>query len=87
MNKWVTSAALIAATGSYLLQNEGRRKKLVQYMYRMKAKIKNETKEEYEEYFDEKLAHTDPYDIEDNSMVGEGAVQSIQYYNQRRATK
>jgi hypothetical protein len=32
----------------------------------------------------EKAGHPDPYDIEDNNMVSEGAMYAVQYYNEEK---
>ncbi|MDG5789192.1 hypothetical protein QA612_17170 [Evansella sp. AB-P1] len=86
MNKWLTSTALVSAVavGSYLMNKQDNREKVGHYWNRMKAIVKRETKEEHEPYYVEKVGHSDPYDVEDNSMVDEGAVYSINYYNRKK---
>ncbi|MGJ9382552.1 hypothetical protein CR203_10485 [Salipaludibacillus neizhouensis] len=81
--KWFTSTMLATAVaaGTYYLGKEENREKLQHNYNRMKAKFKNETKEDHEPYLEEKVGHSDPNDEDDNSMVGEGAVYSVNYYN------
>ncbi|MCR6095733.1 hypothetical protein HXA34_13810 [Salipaludibacillus agaradhaerens] len=84
-NKWLTSTLLATAVaaGSYYLGKEENREKLMHEFNRLKAKLKGESKEDYEPYLEEKIGHSDPNDIEDNSMVDEGAVFSVNYYNEK----
>ncbi|WP_147803572.1 hypothetical protein [Alkalicoccus halolimnae] len=84
MAKWYVStlaASAIAAAG-YYLGNEKNREKVGHYINRAKAEIKGDTKEDNKEDFYEKVGHSDPQDLEDNSMVDEGAMFSVNYYNQ-----
>jgi hypothetical protein len=84
-NKWLTSTLLATAVaaGSYYLGKEENREKLMHEFNRLKAKLKGESKEDHEAYLVEKIGHSDPNDIEDNSMVDEGAVFSVNYYNEK----
>ncbi|PYZ93555.1 hypothetical protein CR194_10340 [Salipaludibacillus keqinensis] len=83
-NKWLTSTLLATAVaaGSYYLGKDENREKLSHNYNRLKSKMKKETKEDYDPYYAEKLGHSDPQDIGDNSMVDEGAVFSVNYYNE-----
>ncbi|UTR15403.1 hypothetical protein MM221_02075 [Salipaludibacillus sp. LMS25] len=84
-NKWLTSTLLATAVavGSYYLGKEENREKLMHEFNRLKAKLKGESKEDHDPYLVEKVGHSDPNDIEDNSMVDEGAVFSVNYYNEK----
>ncbi|MCD8510999.1 MAG: hypothetical protein LRY73_14815 [Bacillus sp. (in: Bacteria)] len=85
MIKWVTPIAVATAAGAYFLAQEERRKQLRDYYNRSKAKLLNRTKEECDPVLQEKVGHSHPHDHEDNTMVDEGAVYSVNYYNKRRA--
>ncbi|MBM7097854.1 hypothetical protein JSY36_19130 [Bacillus sp. H-16] len=83
-NKIITSTlvATAVAAGSYYFGKEENRQKLAHSFKRMKAKVKNETNEDHNPYLNEKVGHSDPEDVEDNSMVDEGAMYSVNYYNE-----
>ena len=84
MNKWLASTVL--ATGvaavSYYLGEEENRIKAKQTFNWAKARLLRETDEEYKEYMKEKAGHSHPQDIEDNTMVDEGAQFAVKYYNE-----
>jgi len=44
----------------------------------------SETGSKFEAFPLEKAGHPDPYDIEDNKMVSEGAMYAVQYYNEEK---
>ncbi|UCZ52011.1 hypothetical protein LGQ02_14270 [Bacillus shivajii] len=77
-----TIVATAVAGGTYFFGKEENREKVMHNVERLKAKLKNETKEDQAPYFKEKVGHSDPHDIEDNAMVDEGAVYSVKYYNE-----
>ncbi|TMW71500.1 hypothetical protein [Alteribacter natronophilus] len=83
-NKLITSTlvATAVAAGSYYLGKEENREKLYHQFKRLQSKVKNETNEDHNEYLNEKVGHSDPDDIQDNSMVDEGAMYSVNYYNE-----
>ncbi|WP_236634682.1 hypothetical protein [Alteribacter lacisalsi] len=83
-NKLITSTlvATAVAAGSYYFGKEENREKLYHSFKRIKSKVKNETKEDHNPYLNEKVGHSDPDDIQDNSMVDEGAMYSVNYYNE-----
>ncbi|GEL07937.1 hypothetical protein [Salisediminibacterium halotolerans] len=86
MNKWLASTFLAvgAAAVSYYLGDEENRVKAKQWYNRAKAWALNETEDEtYEEYMTEKVGHSHPEDIQDNTMVDEGAQFSVNYYNEK----
>ncbi|SER94023.1 hypothetical protein SAMN05518684_105206 [Salipaludibacillus aurantiacus] len=84
-NRWLTSTLLATAiaAGSYYLGKDQNREKLTHNFNRVKSKLKKETKEEHDPYLTEKVGHSDPQDVEDNSMVNEGAMYSVNYYNEK----
>ncbi|CAM3828389.1 hypothetical protein [Alkalicoccus chagannorensis] len=85
MAKWIITtlaAAGIAAAG-YFYGKEENREKVNHYAQRALAEIKGDTKEDNKDDFYEKVGYSDPEDLEDNSMVDEGATFSVNYYNQR----
>ncbi|WP_096435776.1 hypothetical protein [Alteribacter populi] len=86
-NKLITSTlvATAVAAGSYYLGKEENREKVYHSIKRVKARFKNETKEDHEPYLREKVGHSDPHDFGDHSMVGEGAVYSVNYYNKNES--
>lgn len=85
MIKWLTPIAVATAVGAYFLSKEEKRKRVRDYFNYSKAKVLNKTNEKYAPVFQEKVAHSHPHDFEDNAMVGEGAVYSVNYYNRKRA--
>ncbi|MDQ0257998.1 hypothetical protein J2S74_005461 [Evansella vedderi] len=83
MLKWITPFAVVTAAGAYLLTNEDNRRQMKAYYNRTKAKLLSKTKEQHTIYYKEKIGHSDPYDMGDNTMVDEGAVFGVNYYNKK----
>ncbi|WP_157184207.1 hypothetical protein [Evansella cellulosilytica] len=83
MMKWVASAAVVSiiTTGSYYISKEKNRKQVYDKWNRLKAKVNNKTNEHHVDYLSEKIGHSDPHDIDDNTMVDEGATYAVNYYN------
>lgn len=83
-SKWLASTLLATAVaaGSYYLGKPENREKVTHTVNQIKAKILNETNKDHQLDLTEKVGHSDPYDIGDNSMVDEGAVFSVNYYNE-----
>lgn len=79
----VLSGVALSTIGvtSYLLKDEKRKDKMNYGIQRIKnkAKILLSRKEPVME----KAGHPDPYDIEDNSMVAEGSMYSVNYFNEK----
>ncbi|QKS71791.1 hypothetical protein FLK61_34530 [Paenalkalicoccus suaedae] len=86
LNKFTTSAlaATAVAAASYFLGKEENRTKIKQEFNRVKAQLVHQTKEDTDKAYEEKVGFSDPYDIQDNSMVDEGAVYSVNYYNEHK---
>ncbi|WP_280769310.1 hypothetical protein [Salipaludibacillus daqingensis] len=84
-SKWLTSTlfATAVAAGSYYLGKPENREKVTHRVNQLKAKINNKTNKDHQSHLTEKVGHSDPYDIEDNSMVDEGATFSVNYYNEK----
>ncbi|WP_416151298.1 hypothetical protein ACM26V_10120 [Salipaludibacillus sp. HK11] len=78
----LTSAvfATVIAAGSYYLGKEENREKLLNTFNSLKEKIQQPDGDN--SYLKEEVGHSHPEDIEDNSMVDEGAVFSVNYYNE-----
>lgn len=75
-------AGLAAAAYAYFSKKENRDKAMVQF---------NNLKTKYNSYMDQNstnkssygtAGHPDPTDVDDNKMVDEGAMTSVQYYNE-----
>ncbi|MBU9711467.1 hypothetical protein [Evansella tamaricis] len=84
--KWVASSAIataVAAGTLYFSKEENREKTMLNWN-RLRAKWLNLRKEDMETQYKKKLGHSDPYDIEDNTMVDEGAQYSVSYYNKKQ---
>ncbi|WP_181186288.1 hypothetical protein [Alkalicoccus urumqiensis] len=84
MAKWLKksiAASAISAAGYYLSKEENRQK-VAHYAKRALAEVKGETKEDRKPDYYEKVGHSDPEDLQDNSMVDEGAQFSVNYYNE-----
>ncbi|MBU9721840.1 MULTISPECIES: hypothetical protein [Bacillaceae] len=84
--KWISTSILVSivASSSFILGTKDRREKAMMKWKSMKARVTKRKKEDYEKYYEMKLGHSDPHDIKDNSMIGEGALYSVNYYNQKR---
>lgn len=78
-----TAVATAVAAGTYFLGKEENREKIMHNLNRVKSKLSNSTKEDYESYYDEKMGYSDPEDISDNKMVGEGSTYAVKYYNEK----
>jgi hypothetical protein len=81
-NRSLLLAGLAAGAYAYFSNQENRDKAMVAF---------NNTKTKVNSYLESqknnkmemtKAGHSDPNDIDDNTMVDEGAMTSIQYYNQ-----
>ncbi|TVP82350.1 MAG: hypothetical protein EA344_11755 [Alkalicoccus sp.] len=83
-SKWIVSTLAASAIGAagYFLGKDDNRKRVNDYIKRAQAEIKGETKEDTQPDFYEKVGHSDPLDVEDNSMVDEGSTFAVNYYNQ-----
>ena len=79
-----TALATAVAAGSYFLGNKENREKIMMNWNRLISKIKKQTKEDHDAYFQEKLGHSDPEDIPDNKMVGEGSTYAVEHYNKKQ---
>lgn len=71
----------ITAAATILLKSESARSQVRDNMNRGMAAAKNKTKQDEDKYLNEKTGYSDPQDIDDNKMVSEGAVNSVQYFN------
>ncbi|TQR21488.1 hypothetical protein [Psychrobacillus vulpis] len=81
-NKSLLLAGLAAGAYAYFRKKENREKAMVAF---------NNTKTKVNSYLDSQkhdrsdfttVGHPDPHDIPDNKMVAEGAMTSVQYYNE-----
>lgn len=75
---------LAAAAGAYAYFSKKENRDKAQVAFNnMRTKIDSFMKAQQMNRSDEtKVGHPDPYDIQDNKMVSEGAQTSVQYYNQ-----
>ncbi|MGF2616560.1 hypothetical protein FZC84_02060 [Rossellomorea vietnamensis] len=67
-----------AAGAGLLMRKKENRDKLQNFMESTKQKWVNRNKTDFTV---EKAGNPDPADVEDNTMVSEGAQTSVQYYN------
>jgi len=75
-------ATLAAGAYAYFSKKENRDKAMVA-VNNMKTKIDSFiTSQKLNRSDDTKAGHSDPYDLQDNKMVSEGAQTSVHYYNQ-----
>ena len=81
-NKSLLLAGLAAGAYAYFSKKENREKAMVAFN-NTKSKINNymETQKHNNSEMT-KTGHPDPLDIPDNKMVDEGAMTSVQYYNE-----
>ncbi|GAE25233.1 hypothetical protein JCM9140_1215 [Halalkalibacter wakoensis JCM 9140] len=79
----IASVATAACATTVLAGNKRVRTKLQRMYRRMYTKwIRDPKKESNEQHL--KIGHSHPHDYEDNKMVGEGALTSIQHYNDQQ---
>ncbi|SDI01445.1 hypothetical protein SAMN05192534_11848 [Alteribacillus persepolensis] len=76
-----SAVAGVVGTATFLLRDEEKRDRLKQASQRTIAKWTGTTKEDEDERLNEKVGHSEPYDIDDNNMVAEGAMHSVHHYN------
>lgn len=75
-------ATLAAGAYAYFSKKENRDKAMVA-VNNMKTKVDSfMTSQKLNRSDDTKAGHSDPYDLQDNKMVSEGAQTSVHYYNQ-----
>ncbi|WP_252504548.1 hypothetical protein [Sporosarcina sp. Marseille-Q4943] len=75
-------ATLAAGAYAYFSKKENRDKAMVA-VNNMKTKVDSFIESQKLNRSDEtKAGHSDPYDLQDNKMVSEGAQTSVHYYNQ-----
>ncbi|MDT8859593.1 hypothetical protein N0O92_05050 [Alkalihalobacillus sp. MEB130] len=79
-NKSMIASVVTAAATTILLGNRERRAKIIQTVQNLYKKGLGKSKEKHDSQI--KIGHSHPYDYEDNKMVGEGALTSVQHYNQ-----
>ncbi len=77
----VTVVGGAAGVAAVLLKNEEQRARLGRMWRQWYAKLTKRTASENREERQLKIGLSHPYDFEDNRMVSEGALTSIQYYN------
>lgn len=78
---FILIVAGITAAATILLKSENARSQVRGNIDRGMAAAKGKTKQDEDNYLNEKTGHSDPNDIDDNKMVSEGAVNSVQYFN------
>ncbi|MGY4689496.1 hypothetical protein [Salibacterium sp. K-3] len=71
----------VVGTATYVWRDEGKRERVKDVSKRTVAKWTGSTKEDEDELLNEKVGHSEPYDFEDNKMVSEGAMHSVQHYD------
>lgn len=75
----------VGITSILLLANKTSRDKLQTYSTKMKDYFTN--KFQHKDLPIHKAGHPDPQDIDDNNMVSEGALYSVNYYNETEQQK
>ncbi|RSL31004.1 hypothetical protein D7Z54_22930 [Salibacterium salarium] len=69
----------VVGTATFFLRDEQKREQLKDVSKRSVAKWTGSTKEKEDEELNEKVGYSEPYDFEDNKMVSEGAMHSVQH--------
>jgi hypothetical protein len=86
-NRSLLLAGLAAGAYAYLSKPENREKAMVAFN-NTKTKLNSFIESQKNNQSDStKKGHSDPHDIEDNNMVDEGAMTSVQYYNKEAQSK
>ncbi|MFB4162791.1 hypothetical protein ACE1TI_02880 [Alteribacillus sp. JSM 102045] len=76
-----SAVAGVVGTATFLLRDEEKRERLKQASQRTISKWTGRTKEDEDKELNEKVGHSEPHDLEDNKMVSEGAMHSVNHYN------
>ncbi|MFO1445148.1 hypothetical protein KDN24_18490 [Bacillus sp. Bva_UNVM-123] len=74
----------IGTSAAIWLSNKPNRLKLENFIRDWKRKIIPTVYDKSEHLPIEKGGNPDPHDIEDNSMVSEGAMYSVKFYNEKK---
>jgi hypothetical protein len=70
---------------SYLLKDKSNRQKVKQFVQSVKSKIPfGPSKQNMDSFPIHKAGHPDPMDIADNTMVSEGSMFPVQYYDKKQ---
>ncbi|MDR6121015.1 hypothetical protein QFZ87_000612 [Bacillus sp. SLBN-46] len=73
----------IGASAAMWLSSKPNRVKAETVLREWKRKVKPTVFEKSEQLPIEKGGHPHPHDVEDNNMVSEGAMYSVQFYNEK----
>ncbi|WP_096198962.1 hypothetical protein [Bacillus sp. FJAT-45350] len=76
-------AGTAAGATAIMLKDKDNRKKLLSMSKKFVPMLKTHDDKIAEE-LPKRIGHPDPHDYEDNSMVDEGSIYSIQYYNEKK---
>ncbi|MGX1191795.1 hypothetical protein [Metabacillus sp. SLBN-84] len=69
---------------SYLLKDKANREKVTEFVQSTKNKIPYFSRKNTDSFPVEKAGHPDPEDIDDNTMVSEGSMYPVQYYDENQ---
>ncbi|MCM3715169.1 hypothetical protein [Halalkalibacter oceani] len=86
MKKTLMATAVASAAGAatVLLRNPDTREKAKRAALETYSKLTGRTAENTKQEKQTKLGHSHPHDYADNKMVNEGAMTSVQYYNEKQ---
>ena len=73
----------MGASAAMWLSSKPNRIKAESVLRDLKHKIKPSPLDKNEKFPIDKGAHPHPHDLEDNNMVNEGAMYSVQFYNEK----
>ena len=86
-NRSLLLAGLAAGAYAYFSKPENREKALVAFN-NTKTKVNSFIEsQKHTQTNSTKQGHSDPHDVDDNTMVDEGAMTSVQYYNDEVQSK
>lgn len=86
-NRSLLLAGLAAGAYAYFSKQENREKALVAFN-NTKTKVNSFIEsQKHTQTNTTKQGHSDPHDVDDNTMVDEGAMTSVQYYNDEVQSK
>ena len=86
-NRSLLLAGLAAGAYAYFSKPENREKALVAFN-NTKTKVNSFIEsQKHAQTNSTKQGHSDPHDVDDNTMVDEGAMTSVQYYNDEVQSK
>ncbi|WP_100373557.1 hypothetical protein [Bacillus sp. FJAT-45037] len=81
---FTTVVAGVASAATVILSDNERRERTKRKVKEMYSNMTKNKASQTNQDPSLEIGHPDPYDVEDNKMVGEGALYSVQHYNKKQ---